>query len=114
MVVNRVVLVVCLVGISSNLAQSVSTNYVQPERYWTQNQELVFRDERVRPQEVLIKFRTTLSIERVQNIVKVLPNVDVVERIGGVPNLYRIHSRTSSVRNLLERLEAFDQQILYK
>jgi subtilisin family serine protease len=74
----------------------------------------VYRDERVRPREVLIRFRNTLTIDSIQNIVKVLPNVDVVEKIGGVPNLYRIHSRTASVRNLLDRLKAYvDKEIVY-
>ena len=113
--INAVALTVCLIAIFLPITQTASTNYVQPEPYWTQGpDQLEFKNEEVRLQEVLIRFRSTLAIDSVQNIVRVLPNVDVVEKIGGVPNLYRIHSRTASVRNLLERLTVYkDKEVLY-
>jgi subtilisin family serine protease len=114
--VNAATLAVCLTAVSSALGQSASTHFARSQRSSTSqtNQRLVFKDAQVRPREVLVRFRNTLTIQGIETIIRVLPNVDVVERIGGVPNLYRIHSRTRSVKNLLDSLSRYvDKEVLY-
>ena len=113
---NAASLAVCLIAISCSLAQPASTRNPrsQPQSRQRSNQRLVFDETKVRPNEVLVRFANTLNIQSIQRIIKTLPNVDVVEKIGGVPNLYRIHSRNRSVKELLDRLRKYlNREVLY-
>ncbi len=72
---------------------------------WAQGKSEIYNDHKVAAQEVLVKFRSA----NLQGIGQALNAVDAdeVQGLGGVPNLYRFHSRSKNATALVQLLSLF-------
>lgn len=72
---------------------------------WAQGKSEIYNDHKVAAQEVLVKFRSPT----LQNIGRALnaADADEVQGLGGVPGLFRFHSRSQNAEALVRLLSIF-------